>query len=181
MGRAKTDRSALSRWHVRQFLVASFPMHRLYVHLVWTTRGRAPLLDASVARFLCRVLRPLARKERARLLEIGMVRSHVHVLARVRTTATIAGLAQRLKGASSELATQDGIQCPDAPLYWAKGYSAHTVSPRSLDIVRRYLRGQPEHHPREAIEGWDGDSDPEPDEGLPRLKPRLGGASLRDA
>ena len=36
--------------------------HRLYVHVVWTTRGRAPLLDAKVARFLWRFLRDVVRQ-----------------------------------------------------------------------------------------------------------------------
>ncbi len=31
--------------------------HRLYVHLVWTTRGRERLIDPDLARFLCRFLR----------------------------------------------------------------------------------------------------------------------------
>jgi hypothetical protein len=39
--------------------------HRLYVHLVWTTRGRERLIDQELARFLCRFLRAMARKERA--------------------------------------------------------------------------------------------------------------------
>ena len=56
--------------------------HRIYFHIVWTTRHRAPLLDAGLARFLCRFLRQVAREEQAHLLEIGMVMTHLHVLAR---------------------------------------------------------------------------------------------------
>ena len=57
--------------------------HRLYVHLVWTTRERARLIDRDLARFLCGFLRAMARKERAYVLEIGMVQTHVHLLVRV--------------------------------------------------------------------------------------------------
>ena len=56
--------------------------HRIYFHIVWTTRHRAPLLDAGLARFLCRFLRQVARDERAHILEIGMVTTHLHLLAR---------------------------------------------------------------------------------------------------
>ncbi len=48
--------------------------HRLYYHLVWTTKDREPLIDASVARFLCKFLRAIAVEERGRVLEIGMFR-----------------------------------------------------------------------------------------------------------
>jgi REP element-mobilizing transposase RayT len=131
--------------------------HQLYVHLVWTTRDRAPLIDAPLARFLCRVLRGLARRERSYLLGIGMVQTHVHVLARIRPTGSVSALVKRMKGASSALATQEGYAVGGSRLIWAKGYSAQSVGPRSLDAVRAYLRSQPEHHRDEAIIGWEGD------------------------
>jgi len=130
--------------------------HRLYVHLVWTTRARAPIIDAALARFLCRFLRAMARKERAYILEIGMVGTHVHVLARVHPTNSVSSLVKRLKGASSTVAAQEGLGGQNR-LYWAKGYSVQSVSLRALDVVRAYLRRQPTHHPGDAIAGWAGD------------------------
>ena len=131
--------------------------HRLYVHLVWTTRGRKRLIDPDLARFLCRFLRAMARKERAYVLEIGMVQTHVHLLARLHPTVPISTLVKRLKGASSAVAAQEG-RGGLGRLYWAKGYFVESVSARALEPVRRYLRGQPTHHPDEAIAGWEGDS-----------------------
>src|SRR5215210_2711945 len=81
----------------------------MYIHLVWTTRGREPVIDAELARFLCRFLRAVARKERAYILEIGMVRTHIHLLARIHPTVPISQLVKRLKGASSAVAHQEGI------------------------------------------------------------------------
>ncbi len=136
--------------------------HRLYIHLVWTTRDRAPLIDDALARFLCRFLRAMARKERAYILEIGMVQTHVHVLARVHPTNVVSSLIKRLKGASSAVAAQEGVGGLGR-LYWAKGYSVQSVSARAVDLVRAYLRRQPIHHADEAIGGWEGDT-PEYDE-----------------
>jgi REP element-mobilizing transposase RayT len=130
--------------------------HRLYVHLVWTTRERKPLIDSELAPFLCRFLRAMARKERAYILEIGMVRTHLHVLARLHPTVPISTLVKRLKGASSAVAAQEGLGGLGR-LYWAKGYSVDSVSARALPSVRAYLRGQAIHHPHEAIAGWEGD------------------------
>ena len=47
--------------------------HRLYFHVVWTTRDREPLIDARYAVFLSRFLRAVARQERSQILEIGLV------------------------------------------------------------------------------------------------------------
>lgn len=98
----------------------------------------------------------MARKERAYILEIGMVQTHVHLLARVHPTISVSSLVKRLKGASSAVAAQEGVGKPGR-LYWAKGYSVQSVSVRAVDVVRAYLRRQPLHHPEEAIVGWDGD------------------------
>jgi putative transposase len=129
----------------------------MYIHLVWTTRGREPLIDAELARFLCRFLRAVARKERAYILEIGMVRTHIHLLARIHPTVPVSQLVRRLKGASSAVAHQEGIVRGPA-VYWAKGYSVGSVAATGLSSVRSYLRAQPVRHPGEAIADWDRDT-----------------------
>ncbi len=130
---------------------------RIYCHVVWKTRDRQPLIDAGVARFLCGFLRAVAAQEGARILQIGMVRTHVHVLVRVHPTTVLSRLLQRLKGGSAAIAGKERHAPPDNRLRWAKGYSIYSVSPRSLDAVRHYLRTQPEHHPDMVITGWTGD------------------------
>jgi REP-associated tyrosine transposase len=130
--------------------------HRLYVHLVWTTRERKPLIDSELAPFLCRFLRAMARKERAYILEIGMVQTHLHLLACVHPTVAISRLVKRLKGASSAVAAKEGLG-KHGRLCWGKGYSVDSVSGRALASVRAYLRDQQTHHPHEAIAGWEGD------------------------
>jgi REP element-mobilizing transposase RayT len=132
-------------------------MHRLYYHIVWTTRDRAPLLDAGLARFLCTFLRAVARQERARVLEIGMVRTHVHLLVRAHPMTDLVRLLQRLKGGSAAIAGKEQRSTEGTHLRWAKGYSIHSVSPRRLVSARAYLRRQPSHHTGEAIPDWDGD------------------------
>ena len=130
---------------------------RIYCHVVWKTRDRQPLIDAGVARFLCGFLRAVAAQEGARILQIGMVRTHVHVLVRVHPTTVLSRLLQRLKGGSAAIAGKERHAPPDNRLRWAKGYSIYSVSPRSLDAVRHYLRTQPERHPDMVITGWTGD------------------------
>jgi len=130
---------------------------RIYCHVVWTTRDRVPLIDAGLARFLCSFLRGVATQEHARILEIGMVRTHVHLLVRARPTTDVARLLQRLKGGSAAIASKERHSTEGNRLRWAKGYSIHSVSPRSLAVVRDYLRAQPTHHPDNVIHGWNGD------------------------
>src|SRR3989442_14565316 len=71
---------------------------RIYCHILWTTRDRVPLIDAGLARFLCSFLRGVASQEHARILESGIVRTHVHLLVRTRPTTDLARLLQLIKG-----------------------------------------------------------------------------------
>ena len=104
-------------------------------------------------------------KGRAYILEIGLVQTHVHLLARVHPTVAVSQLVKRLKGASSAIAAREGLGS-QGRLYWAKGYSVDSVSTGVLDSVRGYLRRQPVRHPEEVIAGWEGDL-PEFDERSP--------------
>jgi len=132
--------------------------HRLYCHIVWTTRDREPLIDAGLAKFLSRFLRTIARQERSHILEIGIVATHVHLLVRIDQVTSLPRLLQRLKGGSSYVAGKEKHSNSGYSLKWAKGYSIETVNPRQLAAVREYLRTQSRRHPGEAIQGWDGDA-----------------------
>ena len=128
--------------------------HRMFLHVVWTTRDRERLLNADIANFLENFLPAIAQQERATLLALGAVRTHVHVAVQVTPMTVLPQLLQRWKGGSSALVGKEGVAEPGA-LRWEKGYSAHSVSPLALDRVIEYVLRQPAHHPDEAIAGWE--------------------------
>src|SRR5437879_12281242 len=80
---------------------------RIYCHIVWTTRNRKALIDAALARFLCGFLRGVTSQEAARLLEIGMVRTHVHLLVRISPTTNVNRLLQRTTAGSAAIAEKE--------------------------------------------------------------------------
>ena len=112
-------------------------MHRLYAHLVWTTRQQLSLITAGY--------------HHARVLAVGMVSTHVHVLLRFESTTVLAVLVQALKGGSATVLNRELRDGP--PLRWERGYAIQSVG-RQVDAVRAYLGRQPEHHPLERILGW---------------------------
>lgn len=92
-----------------------------------------------------RYLQAIARQERADLLALGMVTTHVHVLLRIVPVTVVPRLVQRMKGGSAHLAWKEGI------------------GPFMRDKVGRYVLGQAEHHPDETIVGWHAASQLKPD------------------
>ena len=126
---------------------------RLYYHLIWTTRFRAAMIDHRIAEFLGEFLPAVARQERAQILEMGIVRTHIHVLLACHPTTSLPRLVQRLKGGSSVIAHKEGHVRHGMLFAWAKGYNIETVSAGALSKVKAYIRGQARHHPRDAIPG----------------------------
>ena len=124
--------------------------HQLFAHIVWTTMDRAPLIDRGRAQFLAEQLPIIAGQERATILAMGIVSTHVHLLLRLEPATAIPRLAQRLKGTTSRGMTHAN----GSALRWAKGYAIQSVSTRALTIVAHYVETQSAHHPHEAIPGW---------------------------
>ena len=131
--------------------------HRMYYHLVWTTKLREPLIDAQGADFLCNYFRSVSARYRGRILAVGMVSTHVHVLLAGDPQTDFPHLIGHLKGGSATTWNKTNAEASGWSLRWAAGYGLSTVGRRQVEGVRHYLRRQPEHHPAEAIAGWLGD------------------------
>ncbi|HEU5049661.1 MAG TPA: transposase [Gemmatimonadales bacterium] len=124
--------------------------HRLYFHVSWTTSDREPTITAQFARFLARFLPLIARQERANVLALGAVRTHLHLVVRVNPATSLSRLIQRWKGGSSLIGNRDGMGGAGR-IRWAKGCNIESVSPRALADAMAYVRRQAQRHPGEAI------------------------------
>jgi len=124
----------------------------IYAHLTWTTRERRPLIDSAGATFLCRFLKSVGRRHGVDVLEVGIVKDHVHLLLLLPPVLDIPRLVQGLKGASARVANRDKI-LDGEKLRWANGYDLRSVSPRAVPQVAEYVRNQPARHPLDRITG----------------------------
>src|SRR6266566_9104184 len=83
---------------------------RIYAHLSWTCWARLPLIDQAVADFLTPFLLAEARRHGARVIEIGVVSNHVHLLLELPPAYDVPRLVQGLKGASAGSRTGTAIR-----------------------------------------------------------------------
>ena len=120
------------------------PWTQLYVHLVWSTWNRHPLISRDLQPRIYRVLHHQANSVGAEILAVGGMPDHVHVLIRFPATMAVAQLVQRLKGASSHFAAQ--VAQENGAFRWQHGYGAFTLSKRAVPVVRAYIANQEAHH-----------------------------------
>src|SRR5881396_1453220 len=123
---------------------------RLYAMLTWTTLRRLPLIHSRAAAFLRRVLPEIARRHDARVIEIGIVRNHVHLVLELPSRVDVPRLVQGLKGASARIANRDGVM-PRAKLQWATGYDLRSLGIRDVRRAITYVRNQDQRHPDMAL------------------------------
>jgi putative transposase len=116
----------------------------VFVHLVWATWDRMPLLTPDARPQVYRSLQAECERMRVEVVAIGGVDDHVHLLVRLPASVAIATLVKQLKGSSSHLMNY-GIEKP-LGFRWQGGYGAFSVSRKLVPVVRDYILNQEEHH-----------------------------------
>ena len=119
---------------------------RINYHIVFSTKGRRPLLPRSVRSGLFDTMGSILKCRGCRLLEAGGIEDHVHLLIDVARDRSMSDIVRDIKANSSKILRADG----HPSFAWQRGYAAFTVSYLGVDVVRRYIRNQEEHH-RKAI------------------------------
>jgi putative transposase len=118
---------------------------QIYVHIVFSTKGRRPYLqDAALREELHRYLGGTCNKLECPVLCVGGVADHVHLLCRLDRTTSIAVLVRELKRESSQWLKTKSPALAD--FYWQNGYGAFSLSPSHVDAVGDYIARQEEHH-----------------------------------
>ena len=116
----------------------------LYVHLVWTTWDRLPLITADIERALFRSIGEVAQNSGCKVLAINGMPDHIHVLLRIPATLPVSKLVQQLKGYSSHFANQQ-LQL-EYKFKWSGFYGAFSVSRWDIQRIMTYINRQKEHH-----------------------------------
>jgi len=141
------------------------PRTELYVHLIWATWDRLPLVTPGLKEPLLAAIIAKCRDLGAQTVAVEAMPDHVHLLARFPSTLSIAVLVKETKGASSHLATH--VLAPDAFFKWQGAYAAFTVAAKDVPAVKSYIANQASHHGRGDIRPeWEhlGTDDHEPSE-----------------
>jgi putative transposase len=123
---------------------------KVYLHIVFSTKNREPLLADDWREELFRILGGTANNLGCQSLRVGGVADHVHMLIALGRTITIADAVGKVKSTSSLWVNQTrGVP---APFHWQNGYGAFSVSQSNVEAVREYIFRQAEHHARQSLQ-----------------------------
>ena len=123
---------------------------KVYIHAVFSTKNREPILADEWREELFNVLGGAANNLGCQSMTVGGVADHIHMLFQLGRSIAIADAVSKIKSTSSLWVGQTrGF--PTA-FHWQGGYAAFSVSQSNVEAVRTYIRHQPERHAKQTFQ-----------------------------
>jgi REP element-mobilizing transposase RayT len=117
---------------------------KVYVHFVWTTKNRKPVLHKDIREAIFSHIRENARLKGIFIDFIGGHLDHVHCLISLNSDQPISQTIQLIKGESSFWINRQKLtRCK---FEWQREYYGISVNLRNLQRVRDYIKNQEVHH-----------------------------------
>ena len=120
------------------------PFVRIWIHLVWATKNRQPLLTKDIRQKVFAHIRENAPTKNIYVDFVNGYTDHVHCLISLNQEQTIAKVAQLIKGESSFWINKNNL-CKEN-FEWQDDYFAVSVSESGVNRVREYIKNQEIHH-----------------------------------
>jgi REP element-mobilizing transposase RayT len=122
----------------------------LYVHLIWATWDRLPMIVDRYEWEIQAEIKRAAACVGSDILAVGGMPDHIHVLTTLPATIALADLVKKIKGPSSHFANH--ALGYGGAFKWQGAYACFSVSDECLPRIRTYIGRQREHHEAGNIE-----------------------------
>ncbi len=116
----------------------------LLTHIIFSTKGRAPSIDAELKPEIHAYLGGIIREIKGKAFIINGTADHVHLLISLPPTISLSDAMKVLKANSSRWVSDKWSTRRD--FGWQIGYGAFSVSKSNVSSVIKYIQNQEEHH-----------------------------------
>lgn len=126
------------------------PFIKIYIHLVFSTLNRKPLLNSLDLRI--KVWKHIKENATQKGIFIDMINGysdHCHCLISLGSNQTIEKIVQLIKGESSFWINKNNLT--KEKFIWQDEYFAVSVSESMIENVRNYIRNQEKHHQKKTF------------------------------
>lgn len=115
-----------------------------YYHVVFCTKGRQMTLPLDHCEHLYRFIWKTLTDNHCRLLRIGGIQNHVHMLIELHPSISLSSLMQSIKSHTSGWLKKENMFKEFTG--WAREYYAATISANAINNVIDYIKNQHQHH-----------------------------------
>ena len=121
----------------------------VYLHFVWATKYREPMIGEAETHDLYGVIGGEVRRMRGEVLAIGGMPDHVHLFVRFGRSVSFGQFMNQVKGVSSAFINERrrALSGENAGLFrWQSGYGVFSVGHNQVRVAAAYVKNQPRHH-----------------------------------
>ena len=122
----------------------------VYVHLIFSTKNRSPLIRPQVEEELYKYLAGTLRNLDSPMLCAGGAEDHIHILLRLSRKIDLASLVEAIKTGSSKWIKTKGNEYRE--FFWQAGYGAFSIGQSGIEQLKRYIARQREHHRKKTFQ-----------------------------
>ena len=115
-----------------------------YMHITFSTKNRHPFIDKQLKKELFSYLGGICKNLECNPLIVGGHKDHIHILCLLSRKIALMKLIEELKTHSSKWVKTKGQQYQK--FYWQSGYGGFSIHSAQVDIVKKYILTQDEHH-----------------------------------
>jgi REP element-mobilizing transposase RayT len=123
---------------------------KVWLHFVWSTKDRKPILSDDIRQIVFRHIRENAKEKGIFIDFINGWREHAHCLISLGSDQTIEKIMQLIKGESSFWINKNGLT--KEKFAWQDDYFVVSVSENVVDNVREYIKNQENHHQTKSFD-----------------------------
>lgn len=128
----------------------SHSFHKIWIHAIWATKERMPLIHSDVEDQIHRLMTDQLREQGCPVRIINGMPDHIHCLFLLNAQKSIAEVVKQIKGSSSHFINQNNLIADK--FSWQTGYAAYSVSESAVEKVFQYIKNQKEHHQKKSFQ-----------------------------
>lgn len=122
----------------------SHTYHKIWLHYVWSTKNREPLLTSQMRNKFIKHVIEYANQNEVEIEALNATADHVHLLSSLNPSQSPSTIINLIKGESSNWINK--MNLTKGKFSWQEGYSVFSVSYSNINKVRKYINTQQEHH-----------------------------------
>lgn len=123
---------------------------KLYIHIVFSVRGRQPLISKHHKTELHQYITGIITKKNQKLLQINSMPDHIHILMGMTPDIAISDLVRDIKGSASRFINRK--RWVAGKFMWQEGFAAFSYSYSQLKDIATYIENQEKHHSHKTFE-----------------------------
>ena len=128
----------------KEELIMQKTFFKIWIHLVWSTKSREPILIDKIRKDVFFHIRETAAENDYHLDMVNGMENHLHCLLSLNPKYAISDVVNELKGESSHWINDQNLL--KVKFAWQRGLGAFSVSESNVKQVRKYILKQEEHH-----------------------------------